>query len=53
MKVSFYFWLKRKYKNENNLFGNLAELFEKDAKAPKRESKGKVIRIYLISKQIS
>lgn len=50
--MSFYSWMKRKYKNESNLFGGLVRLMDGDAAAPKSSSNEKIIRRYLISKKI-
>lgn len=50
--MSFYFWLKRKYGRENNLFGNLIEMLEADKVAPRRASREETIRRYLINKRI-
>ena len=51
--MSFYVWLLKKYKNENNQFGNLIRLMAEDKKAPKRARKENEIRRYLIGKKIS
>ena len=51
--MSFYFWLRSRYKNESNLFGKLAALMDGDENAPVTSRNKKIIRSYLISKKIS
>lgn len=50
--MSFYFWLRSRYKNESNLFGKLAALMDGDENAPVTSRNKKIIRSYLISKKI-
>ncbi len=50
--MSFYFWLRKKYASESNLFGRLVSLMEEDKQAPKNSENEKVIRRYLIRRQI-